>query len=64
MEEAEHYAYPEHWSQALQWIYSKQGNVRGGSYDSYVTTHIRFVPVLLSYCQGYTQVDEYQHSVT
>ena len=35
-----------------------------GSYDSYVTTHIRFVPVLLSYCQGYTQVDEYQHSVT
>ena len=29
MEEAEHYAYPEHWSQALQWIYSKQGNVRG-----------------------------------
>ena len=25
MEEAEHYAYPEHWSQALQWIYSKQG---------------------------------------
>ena len=25
MEEAEHYVYPEHWSQALQWIYSKQG---------------------------------------
>lgn len=23
MEEAEHYAYPEHWSQALRWIYSK-----------------------------------------
>lgn len=25
MEEAEHYAYPEHWSQALRWIYSKMG---------------------------------------
>ena len=35
-----------------------------GSYDSYVTTHIRFVPVLLSYCQDYAQVDEYQRSIT
>ena len=35
-----------------------------GSYDSYVTTHIRFVPVLLSYCQDNVQVDEYQRSIT